>query len=52
MKKIKQCYWERDEVCVNYKCVCCADFCPLLQDDYQLICKYYEDKEKTDANRL
>lgn len=34
------------DFCVNPDCPARADYCPIMQQEYQEICKYYEDGEK------
>jgi len=41
-----QCKWYIDEFCTNENCPCLADFCPVQQDDYVTICKYFESESE------
>ena len=43
-----KCHWEIDEVCTNYDCPCCADFCPAI--NYLDICRFFEPESMQTTN--
>lgn len=39
-----ECYWCKDEICVNADCPICCDYCPV--PDTEGVCKF-EDRSET-----